>query len=446
MRRSDQIHLPHDWEKHVSRPSLINSSIGDYRLVDYIGAGGMGEVYRAVHSKIGRVVAVKVLTQSVPSPSFITRFLNEARIQASLHHHNIATLYDFLELNGQPCIIMEYIDGETLTQRIGRFGSLPIEEALYILQSVTEAIHYIHNHGILHRDIKSNNIKISSTGEVKLLDFGIAKAGDTPSMTRTGDVVGTLEYLSPEQVKGGAADARSDIWALGTLTYEMVTGQLPFKSPTIGDLCDKICKAQFASALSLNHSVPHEMEAIISRCLKKKPADRYQTAWEVLQDTKRISATVPPPRLTESGIKAFFAGAKKNWRKLSAVAAAAFVMIIGIYFLMPSSDDPSVVPPKPADQRGVNPQPKTPEKQTANQTSKPAVPLEHYRVATLDGTAVIELTGRNGKQVGKTPFEFDAPIGEKFDMVLKREGFKELRDQFTVTVNKREFSYTLAKQ
>jgi len=426
----------------MSRPSLINSSIGDYHLVDYIGAGGMGEVYRAVHSKIGRVVAVKVLTQSVPSPSFIARFHNEARIQASLHHHNIATLYDFLEFNGQPCIIMEYVDGETLTQRIERFGALPVEEAVYIFQAVTEALHYVHSHGVLHRDIKSNNIKIGSTGEVKLLDFGIAKAGDTPSMTRTGDVVGTLEYLSPEQVKGGTADARSDIWALGALLYEMMTGQLPFKSPTIGDLCDKICKAQFAPVSSLNHSVPPEVEAIISRCLKKRPADRYQTAWEVLQDTKRIAATVPAPRFRETSIDSFLAGAKRNWRKLSAFAAVAFVTIIGIYFVMPSSDNPSVV----TDQRSVQTQTKPPEKQAANPISKSPASLEHYRIATLDGTAAIELTGRNGKQTGKTPFEFDAPIGEQFDVVLKRDGFRELRDNFTVTVNKREFSYTLAKQ
>jgi len=427
----------------MSRAALINSSIGDYRLVDYIGAGGMGAVYRGVHSKIGRVVAVKVLTQAVPSPSFITRFHNEARIQANLHHHNIATLYDFLEFNGQPCIVMEYVDGETLTQRIERLGSLPVEEALYIFQSVTEAIHYIHGQGVLHRDIKSNNIKISSIGEVKLLDFGIAKSGDTPSMTRTGDVIGTLEYLSPEQVKAGAADARSDIWALGTLLYEMMTGQLPFKSPNIGDLCDKICKAQFASVSSLNPSVPYDLEAIISRCLKKKPADRYQTAGDVLQDTKRIAATVPAPRLRRTSINSLLASGRRNWWKVTALAAAAFVMSIGIYFVMPSSDNPSGLP---ADQGNVKTQTKAPEKQLTIQIPKSSAPMEHYRIATMDGTALVELTGKSGKQTGKTPFDFDAPIGEQFDVVLKRDGFKELRDNFTVTVNKREFSYTLTKQ
>lgn len=429
--------------EQMSRAALINSSIGDYRLVDYIGAGGMGEVYRAVHSKIGRVVAVKVLTQSVPSPSFITRFHNEARIQASLHHHNIATLYDFLEFNGQPCIVMEYVDGETLTQRISRFGSLPVEEALYIFQTVAEAIHYIHGQGVLHRDIKSNNIKISSTGEVKLLDFGIAKSGDTPSMTRTGDVIGTLEYLSPEQVKAGNADARSDIWALGTLLYEMMTGNLPFKSPNIGDLCDKICKAQFASVSSLNPSVPHEVEAIILRCLKKKPADRYQTAADILQDTKRIASNVPAPRLRGTNVTSLVAGAKKNSWKLTALAAGVFVLIVGIYFLMPSSDNPSGIS---ANQANVKTQTKPTDKQTANQTSKSAPAIEHYRIVTMDGAAAVELTGKNGKQVGKTPFEFDAPIGEHFDMVLKREGFKELRDNFTVSVNKRQFDYALTKE
>jgi eukaryotic-like serine/threonine-protein kinase len=430
----------------MTRPNLTNSSIGDYRLVDYIGAGGMGEVYRGVHSKIGRVVAIKVLTQSVPGSSWVVRFQNEARIQASLHHHNIVTLYDFLEFNGQPCIVMEYIDGQTVAERIKAFGILPIEEALYILQSVAEAVHYVHSQGIVHRDIKSNNIRISSTGAVKLLDFGIAKSDDTPSLTITGDVVGTLEYLSPEQVKGGTADARSDIWALGVLLYEMVTGQVPFKSPSIGELCDNLCKADYAPVWNVNPSVPREVEAIISRCLKKKPGDRYQTAWDLLQDSRRITAGVAAPDLTASDHKSLVAVAKKHWWKLAAAVVTPLVLILALYFTIFPSDDSSGRQPTQQDNQKVTPPPKPPDKGGKVTPPRPQVPIEHYKIDTMDGAATVEITGSGGKRVGRTPFEFDAAVGEQFDVVLKRDGFRDLHDNFTVTVGKHEYSYALTKQ
>ena len=179
----------------MSRTSLINSNIGDYRLVEKLGEGGMGEVYQGVHSKIGRVVAVKILSQGAHGPEFVERFLNEARIQGGLQHHNIVTLYDFLEYNGQPCIIMEFIEGSTLTDCIRTWGGLPLQEAIRYFQSIVEAIDYVHSRGIIHRDIKSNNVKITPAGQVKLLDFGIAKSGASPALTVTGAFVGTLNIF-----------------------------------------------------------------------------------------------------------------------------------------------------------------------------------------------------------------------------------------------------------
>src|SRR5438132_610652 len=154
----------------------VNSVIGEYRIEGFLGAGGMGEVYCAQHSRIGRRAAVKILTHGSNLDGSLDRFFNEAKIQSSLRHPNIATLYDFTEVDGQPCIIMEYIDGQTLSERIRPSGPLQLAETVYIFQAVVEAIAHIHGIGVLHRDIKSNNIKISSTGEVKLLDFGIAKS------------------------------------------------------------------------------------------------------------------------------------------------------------------------------------------------------------------------------------------------------------------------------
>ena len=280
--------------------SLLNSTIGEYRLIDYVGAGGMGEVYRAVHSKIGRVAAVKMMTRAGRDPRSIERFLNEARIQASLHHPNIATLYDFCEVSGQPCIIMEFVDGQALDDHIAANGSLPASEALFILQAVAEALSYMHSHGIVHRDIKSNNIKITSQGGVKLLDFGIAKDNSTPAFTQAGDVIGTLQYLSPELLKGGAADLRSDIWALGVLLYEMVAGRPPFEAATIGQLYEKISKASFTQATVIRSGLPREIDGVIARCLKKNPADRFQSMPELLAETTRLASVISTPRLSST--------------------------------------------------------------------------------------------------------------------------------------------------
>ena len=205
--------------------------LGEYRVVDFLGAGGMGEVYRAMHSKIGRIAAVKVLTQTTQSSDFVERFFNEARIQASLQHPNVATLYDFCEVAGQPCIIMEYVDGQTISERIVAYGAaLRSQETVYVFEKICEAIDYIHTHGVIHRDIKSNNIKISSQGHVKLLDFGIARGRPRSSSRRSAASLARFEYLAPELIRGGIADARGDIWALGVLLYEMVTGRVPFEA------------------------------------------------------------------------------------------------------------------------------------------------------------------------------------------------------------------------
>src|SRR5215207_10110760 len=298
----------------MSRPFQQSSVIGEYRVVDYLGEGGMGQVYRAVHSKINSVVAIKALTNAGHSLGSIERFLNEACIQARLQHPNIATLYDFVECEGQPCIIMEYVDGQTLAERIRELGQLPLHEALHVLQKIGEALEYIHENGIVHRDIKSNNVKITSRWQVKLLDFGIARAEAGQAMTQVGMVIGTPIYLSPEQLRGERADARSDIWALGVLLYEMLTGDMPFKATTFGELYERITAGGYPPPAALNRAVPRGAEEIIARCLKKNAAERYQTVHELLSDVSGLSATalvpgaagvphdpVPPEKEPETG-------------------------------------------------------------------------------------------------------------------------------------------------
>src|SRR5947209_1383582 len=339
----------------MSRTFDTNQSIGEYRIVDFIGAGGMGEVYRAMHSKIGRVAAVKVLTQATQTGDFVERFFNEARIQASLQHPNIATLYDFCEVGGQPCIIMEYVDGQTIGERVAAYraaygAALPLSETVYIFGRVVEAIDYIHCHGVIHRDIKSNNIKVSSAGQVKLLDFGIAKGQTSPGLTQVGSVIGTLQYLAPELIRGGVADQRGDIWALGVLLYEMLTGRVPFDATTVGDLCDKIDRVSYAPPAQLNPALPREATHIIARCLKKNPAERYSSAGELLSDVKRLAAVVSKPGLSESVSEAATeyveakAGGPSSRMPLFVGAAAAVLLLVvagvaALFLLGPSSPD-----------------------------------------------------------------------------------------------------------
>jgi serine/threonine protein kinase len=428
----------------MSRPTLINSSIGEYRLVDKLGEGGMGEVYRGVHSKIGRVVAIKVLSQAAMGPEFLERFLNEARIQAGLQHNNIATLYDFLEYDGQPCIIMEYIEGQTLTDCIRSWGCLTPLDALRYFQSIVEAIAYVHSRGIVHRDIKSNNVKITPVGQVKLLDFGIAKSGASPALTVTGGFVGTLQYLSPEQIQGGFADARSDIWALGVLLYEMTTSHLPFDATTLGDLCQKIAKANYVQPSVMNKNVPRDLQNIISRCLKKNPADRYQSARDLLQDVNRVAAglsskttqvasspasTAPShyqpaahqpaahqPAPAYSGQRSDGAAGTKPKSKLPMLAAVAAVILLvvfgGLYFLFSSNSD-----------------------STQGQQS--------FTVDAVEGRADVY---RNGQRVGVTPYRFQAKSGEELELVLKREGYLDKPVRLTTSENKKLYTFMLEKK
>jgi serine/threonine protein kinase len=444
----------------------LNSVIGEYRLVEKIGAGGMGEVYRAVHSKIGRMVALKVLNQTVQGQEFVERFLNEARIQASLHHQNIATLYDFLEFNGQPCIIMEYVEGDTIADRIAARGAMPLADAVAIFKAVLDAIHYIHSQGIVHRDIKSHNVKISTAGQVKLLDFGIAKSGSSPALTMTGGFVGTLQYLSPEQFTGGIADTRSDIWALGVLLYEMVTGRMPFEASTIGSLYEKINAAAFVPPSAYSQYVPREIEAIIARCLRRNPAERYQSAWEMSQDLNRMGAavatitappayqntgpaypapapaypTAPSPPVQTSpnpyGLGAQTAPAavrpKKAW-PFVAIGAVMLLAIIGIggYALLGGSGA-SVDPVRPP---GPQPSP-----------SRLAGNTPQVRTVTIEVTEGRADVYKDGQKVGSTPYKFDAPIGERANFVLKREGYVDRSVELSVTDSNRPYTYTMHKK
>lgn len=421
----------------MNQPAFLHRSVGDYQLVDFLGAGGMGEVYRAVHSKIGRVVAVKILTPSAQGAASLDRFLNEARVHSRLQHQNIATLFDFLEMNGNPCIVMEYADGETLAEAIASRGALPCQEALFIFQEILKAVCYIHENGIVHRDIKSSNIKITSRGEIKLLDFGIAKGEFTPQLTTVGSVIGTLQYLAPELISGAPADARTDVWALGVLLYEMVAGKMPFEGASIAELFTKIQNADYTAPSLWLASAPKTLDRIVSRCLKKRPEDRYGSARQLLEDVQALIESLSGSQSPEYLLKD-----RRRWNekipwKWVMPSAAVFAILVLAVLSFREPESPVTGEATTATSRSKDAQPASSSRQKDERST-----LRPVLIDVAEGQAAVY---ENSRQIGTTPYEFQARPGDRVDLVLKAEGFNDLRVTFDVGENRNKYVYPLEK-
>ena len=264
---------------------------GRFRILTFIAAGGMGEVYKAEDLRLDRIVALKFLSEDLAQDrQFLDRFRREAKAASGLNHPHICTIYDFGEESGRAFIAMEYLEGETLSARIKK-GPLPLDEALKIATAVAGALGAAHRKGIVHRDLKPGNIMLTDTG-AKLLDFGLAKyqrSAKTEEGTMTtatvltaeAQVVGTLPYMSPEQLRGKATDARTDIFALGAVLYEMITGRSAFHRPSDIDTIAAVDREEPKPIRQFVKDVPKELERIIRCCLRKNPEDRYTSTLEI---------------------------------------------------------------------------------------------------------------------------------------------------------------------
>ena len=264
---------------------------GRYEVIEKVGQGGMAEVYRARDDLLGRDVAVKVLAERLSNDkSFVERFRREAQAAANLSHPNIVSLYDFGNDDAAYFIVMEMIDGRGLEVVITEDGPLLPERAAEIAADVARALERAHTAGLVHRDIKPSNIMITSYGQTKVTDFGIARAlGDgEQTMTQTGMVIGTASYLSPEQAQGNPVDARSDVYALGCVLYEMLTGRAPFQGDTPLSIAYKHVREDAEKPSSVNPDVPDALDAITMKALAKNPDNRYQTAREMQDDLQRF--------------------------------------------------------------------------------------------------------------------------------------------------------------
>ena len=270
---------------HLAAASLVGHTISHYEIVGLLGAGGMGLVYLARDTALLRQVAIKMLPSAAASDGpALTRFTTEARAASALQHPNVATVYEMGETERQPFIAMEYVDGATLEARL-REGPLSLDDALDVAVQVAAALEAAHEAGIVHRDIKPANIMLTPRGVVKVLDFGIAKLrstvpadGSEPAGTQAGLVLGTIDYMSPEQALAAPVDHRSDLFSMGVVLYQSLTGDLPFRRPNVTATLDALLHAEPVRLSTRVSDLPEAVDRVLARALAKDPAGRYQNA------------------------------------------------------------------------------------------------------------------------------------------------------------------------
>jgi len=274
------------------------TTLGRYEIVSILGVGGMGEVYRARDPRLRREVAVKVLPEAMAKdPERLGRFELEARTIASLSHPNIVTIYSVEEAEGQHFITMELVEGDTLGQMIPP-GGLPLSRFFELAQPIVDALAVAHEGGITHRDLKPENVMVGKDGRVRVLDFGLAKArapethGDGETLTEPGKLLGTIPYMSPEQVKGLGCDHRSDVFSLGVLLFEMATGSRPFNGETSADLMSAILRDRVPSITELKADLPRDLGTILRRCLEKAPQSRFSSSRELASELAELKREI----------------------------------------------------------------------------------------------------------------------------------------------------------
>ena len=336
---------------------MINTQIQNYKVLSLIGEGGMGNVYLAEHISIQRKVAIKVLKSDlIKNEELRIRFKNEASLMAKLQHPNIVGLFDYYEDENGLYLIMEYVEGLPLDEYIEKVsGPIPEEIALPMMVQISEAFKYAHEHSIIHRDIKPSNFIVTNDGLIKALDFGIAKIlSDTKNLTRTGTQIGTVYYMSPEQVEGKQLDARSDIYSLGVTFFQMLTGKCPYVGLTTDfEVYKKIVDEPLPPTDTFYPGVSKNLNAIISNCTAKNKENRYSNCNDLLLDLKsknvdsKLQQKEPnKPIAATKQVEANTVTAKNTSVKSVVIGLSALLVIGVVYFLSKDSKEAAIASPE----------------------------------------------------------------------------------------------------